>query len=385
MTDKQLPPLPTPKFTETIRGVPCITVTEHEHLMREYALQARPQVQSDPSWWMRETDEGAEWTDTAPLVLSGWTPLYTAPQPAQATQAEVTDSMIREAFLTNGFTIKDGHSDLKPYVYAAARALLALQASAQVQATQPAEVTDEQIESCALEAGFSVESTGSIWAVDGLVGTRVDPGLRKFARAILAQPAEGGEPYYGHQFKEIRKGVWLCKCGKQITEGATSCTNGTPNTSTQQQTADAVNATLTHADSCCAPRAQGWSIREGSSQSDTSPASQEQAQQPIKDHQIAQIVNQLRGIAIEFGGTQQLRERIAGVIVPVLKAKQPAPGVPDDVVRDAISTVREHYRGTDWGKAAESICDAIDAAMLAAKDTSGLSAGLWRHAQSEEI
>ena len=39
-TDNQLPPLPTPKFTETIRGVPCITVTEHEHLMRAYALQA---------------------------------------------------------------------------------------------------------------------------------------------------------------------------------------------------------------------------------------------------------------------------------------------------------------------------------------------------------
>lgn len=57
-------------------------------------------------------------------------------------------------------------------------------------------------------------------------------------------------------------------------------------------------------------------------------ASQEQAQQPIKDHQIAQIVNQLRGIAIEFGGTQQLRERIAGVIVPVLKAQQPATGEP---------------------------------------------------------
>ena len=41
-------------------------------------------------------------------------------------QEEVTDSMIREAFLANGFTIKDGHSDLKPYVYAAARAILAL-------------------------------------------------------------------------------------------------------------------------------------------------------------------------------------------------------------------------------------------------------------------
>ena len=90
------------------------------------ALQARAQVQGEPSWWMRETDEGAEWTDTAPLVLSGWTPLYTAPQPAQATQAEVTDEQIKEAFLANGFTIKDGRSDLKPYVYAAARAILAM-------------------------------------------------------------------------------------------------------------------------------------------------------------------------------------------------------------------------------------------------------------------
>ena len=41
-------------------------------------------------------------------------------------------------------------------------------------------------------------------------------------------------------------------------------------------------------------------------------------------------------------------------------------GVPDDVARDAVATVREQYRGTDWGKAAECICDAIDAAMLTA-------------------
>lgn len=41
-------------------------------------------------------------------------------KPATGELAEVTDSMIREAFLANGFTIKDGHSDLKPYVYAAA-------------------------------------------------------------------------------------------------------------------------------------------------------------------------------------------------------------------------------------------------------------------------
>ena len=44
MTTDTLPELPTPKYTETIRGVPCITVTEHEHLMRAYALQAIAQA-----------------------------------------------------------------------------------------------------------------------------------------------------------------------------------------------------------------------------------------------------------------------------------------------------------------------------------------------------
>ncbi len=38
----------------------------------------------------------------------------------------ITDDQIREVFLANGFTIKDGQTDLKPYVYAAARALLAM-------------------------------------------------------------------------------------------------------------------------------------------------------------------------------------------------------------------------------------------------------------------
>ena len=55
------------------------------------ALQARAQVQGEPSWWMRETDECAEWTDTAPLVLSGWTPLYTRPAPS------VPDDVVRDA------------------------------------------------------------------------------------------------------------------------------------------------------------------------------------------------------------------------------------------------------------------------------------------------
>lgn len=63
-----------------------------------------------------------------------------------------------------------------------------------------------------------------------------------------------------------------------------------------------------------------------------------------------------------------VRATPAGLFVQPLYT-HPAPGVPDDVVRDAIATVREQYRGTDWGKAAECICDAIDAAMLEAKDS----------------
>lgn len=46
------------------------------------------------------------------------TKLYTHPAPS------VPDDVIRRVFLEHGFTIKEGQSDLKPYVYAAARALL---------------------------------------------------------------------------------------------------------------------------------------------------------------------------------------------------------------------------------------------------------------------
>ena len=46
-----------------------------------------------------------------------------APQPAEPVKGP-SDAEIREVFLANGFTIKSGN-DLKPYVYKAARALLA--------------------------------------------------------------------------------------------------------------------------------------------------------------------------------------------------------------------------------------------------------------------
>ena len=48
----------------------------------------------------------------------------------------------------------------------------------------------------------------------------------------------------------------------------------------------------------------------------------------VKDHQIAALVNELRDIAVQYHGTQQLRERIAQVVVPVLRAA-------DSVLKDA--------------------------------------------------
>lgn len=49
---------------------------------------------------------------------------YVRQQPAKS-PSTLTDAQIRKIFLANGFTVKDGSGDLKPYVYKAARALLA--------------------------------------------------------------------------------------------------------------------------------------------------------------------------------------------------------------------------------------------------------------------
>ena len=45
------------------------------------------------------------------------------------TSATMSDAQIKAVFLANGFTIKEGMTDLKPYVYQAARALLAAHAA----------------------------------------------------------------------------------------------------------------------------------------------------------------------------------------------------------------------------------------------------------------
>lgn len=74
-----------------------------------------------------EPDENGSWVrfEDAQAAIS-------ATQPAQAAQP-VSRDVIRDVFLRNGFTIKDGCSDLKPYVYAAANALLEVAAAQPVQ------------------------------------------------------------------------------------------------------------------------------------------------------------------------------------------------------------------------------------------------------------
>ncbi|HFP8699659.1 TPA: hypothetical protein ACHOYU_004186 [Raoultella planticola] len=52
----------------------------------------------------------------------------------------------------------------------------------------------------------------------------------------------------------------------------------------------------------------------------------------MKDHEIRELVNQIRDIAIEYHGTQQLRERIAHVIRAAMPQSGNSPVIPDGYV-----------------------------------------------------
>ena len=145
-------------------------VTSHQSALNDVVAAHQVEV-------VRLRDEGIRQA----LLKMGWKPPGMAPS-IHEDNARTLQGIIDDLLIILGAADGERTTD------AARRAATKQPAHA----TQPAEVTDEQIESCALEAGFSVESTGSIWAADGYVGTRVDPGLRKFASAILAlRPVQG--------------------------------------------------------------------------------------------------------------------------------------------------------------------------------------------------
>ena len=51
----------------------------------------------------------------------------------------------------------------------------------------------------------------------------------------------------------------------------------------------------------------------------------------MKDHEIRETINELRDIAIKYHDAQQLRERIAHVILPM------------------IEKLRDYYESAEWG------------------------------------
>jgi hypothetical protein len=68
----------------------------------------------------------------------------------------------------------------------------------------------------------------------------------------------------------------------------------------------------------------------------------------MKDGEIAKVVNELRDIATQYPATQQLRERIANVIVPLLRDAAPVPQDGDERAHDAVT--REQIES--WAKLA---------------------------------
>lgn len=106
--------------------------------------------------------------------------------PEQAEQPHpVNRSVIRDVFLRNGFTIKEGHSDLKPYVYAAAEELLALDGKAVAVEQDTVTVPRELLERVAA----TLEDCAVAW--DEAVGDgRTLDQMRKDDDITLALPGE---------------------------------------------------------------------------------------------------------------------------------------------------------------------------------------------------
>ena len=134
------------------------------------------------AWW-------AAWLGRAALAQS----------PARQ---ELTDTQIREVFLENGFTIKEGQTDLKPYVYSAARALLAIAAPVPAIppgfALVPIEPTREMLDAADMsDREYSVRTFGD--------GTIVQQGGYDHWKAMLAAAPQSPWPQVREVSDEVKK------------------------------------------------------------------------------------------------------------------------------------------------------------------------------------
>lgn len=98
----------------------------HEIAASDGYFEARPQIDSNDR--RKVFQAGFE---------RGWDAARKQAAPKAAPWKRLTREQIREVFMANGFTIKEGQTDLKQYVYDAAHALLELVAAPQQEAQKP--------------------------------------------------------------------------------------------------------------------------------------------------------------------------------------------------------------------------------------------------------
>lgn len=117
-----------------------------------------------------------------------------------------------------------------------------------------------------------------------------------------------------------------------------------------------------------------------------------QAAQGLSDREIADTVNQVRDIAKEFHATQQLRERIARVLLPALKraatVAEPSAEYHKQLTELADELDAELDSGAKWSKA-QHTCNSVSIALreIAEKQAKAMSESDWmkRALEAEEL
>ncbi|MBU9200201.1 hypothetical protein KTD31_02120 [Burkholderia multivorans] len=82
----------------------------------------------------------------------------------------------------------------------------------------------------------------------------------------------------------------------------------------------------------------------------------------LKDHEIRELVNQLRDTAILFHNTQQLRERISHIVHATLGTREPAPADFEAFMKDQYGP--QYPRAAFPADAMRACWAAAQAAML---------------------
>ena len=121
-----------------------------------------------------------------------------APAPAVQAVPGITNADIRREFLAAGFTIKPGHDDLKPYVYEAARRVLALAAAAPEPAAAsvapqaaPAPIHVEAV----AEVVLTAEGNRLDWLVEGGIAAMEYGSVLVLASEPITDDDGSGEVY----------------------------------------------------------------------------------------------------------------------------------------------------------------------------------------------